>query len=92
MKEGANVRHRDNHCLTAFGYIHVYDEWLESGLFSEGITQLLQSFDLHRYTSFVRVMTRKIKEIEKSERFSSIKSHSDWFALGQSTYGQALAI
>ncbi|XP_078511268.1 transient receptor potential cation channel subfamily A member 1-like [Lissotriton helveticus] len=88
IEHGANVRHQDSHSLTAFGYIPGYDEWLESGLFSEGITQLLQSYDLHRCTSFVRDMTRKIKEKEMSERFSSIKSRLDWLTFRKSTYGE----
>ncbi|XP_069486198.1 serine/threonine-protein phosphatase 6 regulatory ankyrin repeat subunit C-like [Ambystoma mexicanum] len=89
LDHGANVRHQDNGSVTAFGYIRDFDEWLASGLFSEGIAHLLRVYELNQSCSFVRGMTEKLKNMEMSEQFSSMRCHLDWFAWRQPPSGRA---
>ncbi|MGH0135074.1 UNVERIFIED_CONTAM: hypothetical protein FKN15_056997 [Acipenser sinensis] len=46
LENGAGVMLRDSQGLTAFDYIRSYDEWIESGLFSEEITTLLKGEEI----------------------------------------------
>uniref|UniRef100_W5NHP1 Uncharacterized protein n=1 Tax=Lepisosteus oculatus TaxID=7918 RepID=W5NHP1_LEPOC len=60
LKNGSEVMHRNNQGLTAFDYIHNYDEWIKSGLFTEEINALLKAYYLKQTRSLVRGISRKL--------------------------------
>ncbi|XP_029452950.1 uncharacterized protein LOC115089116 isoform X2 [Rhinatrema bivittatum] len=79
IERGANVYHHNYKGLTAFDYISNFDEWLESGLFSDNIMELLEAYNMEQSYSLLIDMTEKLKKPEKHHWLSSIReSHPDW--------------
>ncbi|XP_015208239.2 uncharacterized protein [Lepisosteus oculatus] len=68
LKNGSEVMHRNNQGLTAFDYIHNYDEWIKSGLFTEEINALLKAYYLKQTRSLVRGISRKLNLEESKPR------------------------
>ncbi|RXN00140.1 Ankycorbin [Acipenser ruthenus] len=81
LENGAGVMLRDSQGLTAFDYIRSYDEWIESGLFSEEITTLLKAYDLKQTRSLIRGITRKLNVLDARKQ---LLNSSAWFNLESS--------
>ncbi|XP_052066322.1 uncharacterized protein LOC127705978 isoform X4 [Mytilus californianus] len=61
LEQGANVRQKDVHGLTAFDYIVDYDEWIECGYFTDDIKARLKAFSLKHARDLVRAISKKVK-------------------------------
>ncbi|XP_030070992.1 uncharacterized protein LOC115477963 [Microcaecilia unicolor] len=68
INHGANVHHKDNRGLTAFDYITDFDEWLQSGLFSDPILVLLEEYDVKQSSQLVRQVTKKTQQDGRKAR------------------------
>ncbi|XP_076450581.1 uncharacterized protein LOC143286742 [Babylonia areolata] len=61
INQGANVRQKNGQGLTAFDYIVDFEEWIESGYFSEEIKARLKAFSLKHARDLIRAISKRVK-------------------------------
>ncbi|XP_059170627.1 uncharacterized protein LOC131952123 [Physella acuta] len=61
INNGANVRQKNMHGQTALDYIEDYEEWIQSGYFSDEVIIKLKAFDLKNSRELVRAISHRIK-------------------------------
>ncbi|GFS25893.1 ankyrin-3 [Elysia marginata] len=59
--EGANVRQKNVHGLTAFDHIVDFEEWIGSGYFSDEITARLKAYSLKHSRDLIRAISKRVK-------------------------------
>ncbi|XP_072257312.1 transient receptor potential cation channel subfamily A member 1-like [Pyxicephalus adspersus] len=58
---GASLKHQDNEGLTAFDHVKNTDDWIECGIFSNEINELLRAYNLRQCVQMVREVANKMK-------------------------------
>ncbi|KAK7098620.1 uncharacterized protein [Littorina saxatilis] len=61
INQGANVRQKNGHGLTAFDYIVDFEEWIESGYFSDEIKARLKAYSLKHARDLIRAISKRVK-------------------------------
>ncbi|KAI0208355.1 hypothetical protein LSAT2_006969 [Lamellibrachia satsuma] len=61
IDQGANVRTKNIHGMTALDFVVDYDEWIECGYFNEEIRARLKAYSLKHARDLVRAITKKVK-------------------------------
>ncbi|XP_068129763.1 uncharacterized protein [Hyperolius riggenbachi] len=61
IDSGANLKHQDNEGLTAFDHIKNIDDWIESGIFSNDINEVLRAYELRQCVQLVKWVDYKMK-------------------------------
>ncbi|XP_005093507.2 uncharacterized protein LOC101862335 [Aplysia californica] len=61
INNGANVRQKNIHGLTAFDHIIDFEEWIHSGYFSDEITARLKAYSLKHSRDLIRAITKRVK-------------------------------
>ncbi|KAK7491465.1 hypothetical protein BaRGS_00017294 [Batillaria attramentaria] len=61
ITNGANVRQKNGHGLTAFDYIVDFEEWIESGYFSDEIKARLKAYNLKHARDLIRAISKRVK-------------------------------
>ncbi|XP_059834383.1 putative ankyrin repeat protein RF_0381 isoform X1 [Hypanus sabinus] len=83
IQHGVNTKKANNQGFRAFDLIQDYQEWIESGFFTNEITSLLKAYELDRSCSLVRNINMKLKMVEASQKLpvfnSQLKQSFFWF-------------
>ncbi|XP_040200122.1 serine/threonine-protein phosphatase 6 regulatory ankyrin repeat subunit B-like [Rana temporaria] len=58
---GASLKHQDNEDQTAFDHVKNTEDWIECGIFSNEINDLLRAYDLRKSVQLVRQVANKVK-------------------------------
>ncbi|KAL8614249.1 hypothetical protein ACOMHN_026466 [Nucella lapillus] len=61
VSQGANVRQKNGQGLTAFDYIVDFEEWIDSGYFSEEIKARLKAYSLKHARDLIRAISKRVK-------------------------------
>ncbi|ESO91608.1 hypothetical protein LOTGIDRAFT_233395 [Lottia gigantea] len=59
--QGASVRHKNMQGLTAFDYIVDFEEWIESGYFTDDVKARLKAYSLKHARDLIRAITKRVK-------------------------------
>lgn len=72
ISQGANVRHKNGQGLTAFDYIVDFEEWIDSGYFSEEIKARLKAYSLKHTRDLIRAISKRVKstQLQQPQRIS----------------------
>ncbi|GFO50623.1 ankyrin-3 [Plakobranchus ocellatus] len=105
IAEGANVRQKNVHGLTAFDHIVDFEEWIGSGYFSDEITARLKAYSLKHSRDLIRAISKRVKPmtlpradpaltLETRSRSSSAAnwSKSPMSALSQNSLGSNVVL
>ncbi|XP_050411091.1 uncharacterized protein LOC126825502 [Patella vulgata] len=59
--QGSTVKHKNMQGLTAFDYIVDFEEWIESGYFTEDVRARLKAYSLKHARDLIRAITKRVK-------------------------------
>lgn len=78
INRGANVHLKNGSGLTAFDFIHDFDEWMACGFFSDEVLARLKAYQFKHARELIRGISKKIKTETKLQQAQMRRKDDEW--------------